>query len=115
MLEPEWSNSSDALALVVQPEVIADGASGLPHPEPDPEAVLGADFCMDHPPSSDEVSDWVLDRISEVSKFLGVSFEGHEDQALRLFSAIEVSWSGGGVGREEVQVVGKTDKGAREL
>ncbi|KAI8019334.1 Developmentally-regulated G-protein 2 [Camellia lanceoleosa] len=110
ILEPEWSNSGDALALVVRLEVIADVAFGLPYPEPDSEAALGADFCMDHPLSSNEVSDWVLDRISKVSKFLGVSFEGHEDEALRLFSVIEASWSGEGVGREEVQVVAKLNK-----
>ncbi|CAL5342473.1 unnamed protein product [Camellia sinensis] len=98
LLELRWANSGDELALVVWPKVIVDGASGLPYPEPDPKSELGADFCMDQLPSLDEVSDWVLDHISEVSKFLGVSFEGHEDEALKLFSAIEASWTGGGVG-----------------
>ncbi|THG20352.1 hypothetical protein TEA_026650 [Camellia sinensis var. sinensis] len=65
LLELRWANSGDELALVVWPEVIVDGASGLPYPEPDPKLELGADFCMDHLPSLDEVSDWVLDHISK--------------------------------------------------
>lgn len=105
----------DELALVVRPEVIANRASGMSYPEPEPESELGVDFCIDHPPSSDEVSDWVLDRISEVSKFLGVSFEGHKDEALKLFSAIEASWTGGGMGGQAMQFAGQKDRGGREL
>ena len=40
----------------------------------------------------EEVSEKVLGQISEVSKMLGVTFEGHEIEAMRLFSAIEDSW-----------------------
>ena len=31
-------------------------------------------------------------QISEVSRLLGVTFEGHELEAKRLFSAIEATW-----------------------
>lgn len=40
------------------------------------------------PPLSD-VSRWVLNQIKEVSKFLGMSFEGVEQQAIDLFMALE--------------------------
>ena len=41
--------------------------------------------------SPDEVSKWVWRQIGAVSKLLGVTFEGHEREAMRLFSAIENS------------------------
>ncbi|KAI7998441.1 hypothetical protein LOK49_LG10G01955 [Camellia lanceoleosa] len=41
--------------------------------------------------SEEVVSKWVLSRISEVSRLLDVSFEGHETEALRLFIAVETS------------------------
>ncbi|GMQ02899.1 hypothetical protein CsSME_00048925 [Camellia sinensis var. sinensis] len=46
-------------------------------------------------PSIDAVSEWVLRRISEVNRSLGVSFEGHETEALRLFIVVETSWRQG--------------------
>ena len=42
--------------------------------------------------SIEEVSEWVLCQINEVSRLLGVTFEGHEKEAMRLFSAIEDTW-----------------------
>lgn len=46
---------------------------------------------------------------------LGVSFVGHEAEAMRLFSAIEASWRGSDPGGKQLQVVGHQGKGAREL
>ncbi|KAI8002726.1 hypothetical protein LOK49_LG08G02836 [Camellia lanceoleosa] len=46
-------------------------------------------------PSAEAVSQWVLDRISEVSRCLGLSFEGHEAEAMSLFAAVEASWTQG--------------------
>ncbi|KAI7982618.1 Protein STRUBBELIG-RECEPTOR FAMILY 7 [Camellia lanceoleosa] len=46
-------------------------------------------------PSALAVSQWVLDRITEVSRCLGLSLEGHEDEAMRLFAAVEASWREG--------------------
>ena len=40
----------------------------------------------------EEVSEWVMSQIDEVSRLLGVTFEGHEQEAMRLFSAIEDTW-----------------------
>ena len=45
-------------------------------------------------PSADEVSEQVLRQICEVSKVLGVTFAGHEMEAMRLFTAIELSRRG---------------------
>lgn len=36
-----------------------------------------------------EVSDWALEIMEEVSCYLGVSFEGVDEQAMDLFSALE--------------------------
>ena len=36
-----------------------------------------------------EVSAWVLQRIDEVSKLVGISFDGFEHEAKQLFTAIE--------------------------
>ncbi|GMP34337.1 hypothetical protein CsSME_00007246 [Camellia sinensis var. sinensis] len=46
----------------------------------------------DKVPLAEEVSDWVLEQINDVNWLLGLSFEGHEDEALRLFSVVEASW-----------------------
>lgn len=51
-------------------------------------------FEGDEPPCPGEVSDWVLSQIQEVSQLLGVSFERHKDEAIKLFSAIKASWRG---------------------
>ncbi|KAI7985573.1 Boron transporter 4 [Camellia lanceoleosa] len=53
----------------------------------DSEGFSGEDI-----PSAEAMSQWVLDRISEVSRCLGLSFEGHEEEAMRLFGAVEASW-----------------------
>ncbi|KAG5531626.1 hypothetical protein RHGRI_026295 [Rhododendron griersonianum] len=39
--------------------------------------------------SQEDVSKWVLKRISGFGKFLGVSFDGFEDRTMQLFSDIE--------------------------
>ncbi|GMP85128.1 hypothetical protein CsSME_00038410 [Camellia sinensis var. sinensis] len=65
-------------------------------------------------PSNSAVSEWVLERISEVSCLLGVSFEGHEAEAMRLFSAIEASRRPGSSGSGKTSSVAGR-KGAREL
>ncbi|KAI8021923.1 hypothetical protein LOK49_LG03G02009 [Camellia lanceoleosa] len=48
----------------------------------------------------------VLSQIQEVSCLLGVSFVGHEDEAMKLFSAIEASWRGSAHLGKQLQVVG---------
>ena len=40
----------------------------------------------------EEVSDKVLGQINDVSRLLGVTFEGYEQEAMTLFSAIEATW-----------------------
>lgn len=61
-----------------------------------------------------EVSKWVLKRINGFSKFLGVSFDGFEDQAMHLFSEIEEKWRKG-VGTEAKKSGNKSSRGVREL
>ena len=43
-------------------------------------------------PSPMEVLEWVLHQMEEVSKTVGISFEGFENEALELFAAIEKKW-----------------------
>ena len=45
-------------------------------------------------PASKKVSEQVLQQICEVSKVLGVTFEGHEMEAMHLFTTIELSRRG---------------------
>lgn len=59
-----------------------------------------------------EVSNWVLKRINGFSKFLGVSFDGFEDQAMQLFSEIEEKWRIG-VGTEAKKSGNKSSRGVR--
>lgn len=110
--EDRWANLVDELALVVRPEVACDGEQVM-------DAAVEDDnqpkFSGDEYPSTEEVSNWVLSRIHEVSQFLGVSFEGHEDKALKLFTAIEESWKEGAPVRQEVNPVMQTGRSAREL
>ncbi|THG16912.1 hypothetical protein TEA_015717 [Camellia sinensis var. sinensis] len=65
--------------------------------------------------ATEEVSDWVLQRISEVSRVLELSFEGHEEEALRLFLAVEASWRQGSSSQEMVTPVRNVGKGQGEL
>ncbi|KAI8550558.1 hypothetical protein RHMOL_Rhmol06G0116600 [Rhododendron molle] len=44
---------------------------------------------------SQEVSKWVLKRITRFSKFLGVTFDGFEERTMQLFSDIEEKWRKG--------------------
>ena len=60
-----------------------------------------------------EVSKWVLHRIGEVSKIVGISFEGFECEAMTLFAAIEKKWRGKMVGNKNE--VSKQKKVMREL
>lgn len=48
-------------------------------------------FEGDKPPGPGEISAWVLSQIKEVSSLIGVSFVRLEEEAMRLFSAIEAS------------------------
>ncbi|KAI7984016.1 hypothetical protein LOK49_LG15G02449 [Camellia lanceoleosa] len=57
-------------------------------------------------PSPEAVSEWVLSRIADVSRLLGVSFEGHEAEALRLFTAVEHSWRQGASPSKDMSAVG---------
>ncbi|KAI8009722.1 hypothetical protein LOK49_LG06G02227 [Camellia lanceoleosa] len=84
-----WSNLVDGLALAVRPEVVEvevvldTVASADDDPEDDdPKENF---YSGDGLPQPEEVSDWVLSRINEVSQLLGVLFEGHEAEALQLF------------------------------
>ena len=43
--------------------------------------------CKSHEPSK-----WVMKRIKGFNRFLGVSFNGYKEEALRLFTAIEGRW-----------------------
>lgn len=64
--------------------------------------------------SQEDVSKWVLKRISGFSKFLGVSFDGFEDRTMQLFSDIEKKWRTGAV-KETKKGGSKTSTGSREL
>ncbi|KAI7981849.1 hypothetical protein LOK49_Contig11G00022 [Camellia lanceoleosa] len=97
-----WVASVDELALVVCLEVAGHGEQALPAAV---EAVDLLEFLREESPSTEEVSNWVLSRIHEVSQFLGVSFEGHEDEAMNLFIAIEESWKEGVPVRQDVNPV----------
>ncbi|KAG5540961.1 hypothetical protein RHGRI_020999 [Rhododendron griersonianum] len=61
-----------------------------------------------------EVSKWVLKRINGFSKFLGVSLDGFEDRAMKLFADIEEKWRNE-VGQNVNRGGSKASKGAREL
>ncbi|KAG5528718.1 hypothetical protein RHGRI_029397 [Rhododendron griersonianum] len=64
--------------------------------------------------SQEEVSNWVLKRISGFSKFLGVSYDGFEDRTMRLFLDIEEKWRKGAV-KVTKKGGSKVNSGAREL
>ncbi|KAI8011637.1 hypothetical protein LOK49_LG06G03126 [Camellia lanceoleosa] len=64
-------------------------------------------------PSVSEVLNWVLRRISEVSQLLGISFEGHEAEAMRLFSAVDMSWRNGVSSTEVVRSGAPRQKGEK--
>ncbi|KAH7863089.1 hypothetical protein Vadar_013200 [Vaccinium darrowii] len=62
----------------------------------------------------EEVSKWVLKRVSGFGKFLGVSFDGYEDRTMKLFADIEEKWRKGTA--SDIKRGGnKTNKGEREL
>ncbi|THG11432.1 hypothetical protein TEA_009244 [Camellia sinensis var. sinensis] len=66
-------------------------------------------------PSASKVSDWVLERIGKVSQLLGISFDGHEGEAMSLFSAIEMSWRSRVSSTDVVRSGAYRQKGEREL
>ncbi|GMP83789.1 hypothetical protein CsSME_00037580 [Camellia sinensis var. sinensis] len=107
----EWVHSGDDMAIMVLPLATDDGDHGLPHQDPECDIDIEGEFHADQLPSSDEVSNWVLARITEVSKFMGISFARHEVEALKLFSLIETSWRRGGTDGQVVKVAGQKDKG----
>lgn len=110
--EDRWANLVNELALVVHPEVACDGEQVMDAAAEDDNQPK---FSRDEYLSTEEVSNWVLSRIHKVNQFLGVSFEGHEDKALKLFTAIEESWKEGAPVRQEVNPVKQTGRSAREL
>ncbi|KAI7978850.1 hypothetical protein LOK49_Contig712G00001, partial [Camellia lanceoleosa] len=84
--------NGEGLALVLQPLATEGGGS---------EDLLGQHQSMfqtsggldgTEVPSSEAVSEWVLERIGEVNRCLGLLFEGHEKEAMSLYAAVEVSW-----------------------
>ena len=64
-----------------------------------------------------EVSEWVLQRISEVSRLVGVSFDGFEAEARQLFTAIEQKWHTKIIGEKvkEKRVEKKVERELRKL
>ena len=87
-----WQNSGDLRlrdvgygGAVISPLAVVAPESSREYNE-DEEGGLGLE--------PEEVSKKVLSQISEVSRILGVTFEGFEQVAMRLFSAIEVTWKG---------------------
>ncbi|KAI8534897.1 hypothetical protein RHMOL_Rhmol10G0132300 [Rhododendron molle] len=64
--------------------------------------------------SQDEVSKWVLKRISGFSKLLGVSYDGFEDRNMCSFLDIEERWKKGVV-KETKKGGNKANSGAREF
>ncbi|GMP33726.1 hypothetical protein CsSME_00006919 [Camellia sinensis var. sinensis] len=83
--EGRWADVADELALVVGPEVPCSGEVGVDVREEDDVSVTETEFQGEGCPSPVEVLHWVLSCINEVSQFLGVSFEGHEEEALEFF------------------------------
>lgn len=79
------------------------------------ESETEVDFQGNDPPKTEKVLAWVLSRINGVSQYLGVSFEGHEVKALKLFSIIEESWRGGVPLGKEMRTKGQKQKNSREL
>ncbi|THG22553.1 hypothetical protein TEA_028633 [Camellia sinensis var. sinensis] len=71
-----WGFSGDDMSIGVRPFVTDDAVLGLPNSDPVLDIDIKDAFLVDLPPSSDEVSDWVLTCIADVSKFWGVLFAG---------------------------------------
>ncbi|KAI7987782.1 Protein BLISTER [Camellia lanceoleosa] len=86
---------ADGLALVLQPLAMEDGGSDDLREQHQNLIQNSGGLDGLAIPSSEAVSNWVLERIGEVSRCLGVSFVGHEEEALRLFAAVEASWRQG--------------------
>lgn len=42
--------------------------------------------------SDEEISEWVKTKVKGLSRFLGTSYGGHEEQVVSLFSSIEKNW-----------------------
>ncbi|GMP55259.1 hypothetical protein CsSME_00020125 [Camellia sinensis var. sinensis] len=101
--------------MVIQPlgvEVVAPGVF------PDLNLKVshsGVELGRDGIPSPEEVSKWVLERISEVSRVLGLSFERHEEKVLRLFSAVKESWRKGTPSKAGVKPLDTGRRRNREL
>ncbi|CAL5423730.1 unnamed protein product [Camellia sinensis] len=93
--ETRWANMADKLAMVIWLTEEGTETDMLIAAEEGRESEVEKVFLGDDPPYAEEVSAWVLDQINEVRQLLGVSFEGHEDEAMKLFSVIEESWRGG--------------------
>ena len=63
-----------------------------------------------------EQSEWVQQHMTAFSKLMGLAIEGFEDEAMRLFKAIERRWrQNGGTGVAEKEPTQKSRKGLREL
>lgn len=86
-----WANKADEMAMVVQPEAVSVETNMVDKVDADEEPAIDVDFQGTDPLQPEEVLAWVLSRINEVGQYLGVSFEGHEVEALKLFSTIEES------------------------
>ncbi|CAL5341337.1 unnamed protein product [Camellia sinensis] len=118
--EHRWSSMLDELAMVVRPEAGSDEVAvennvneviGSDEVELE-SGIVGSDVDILTP---EEVSAWVLSRINEVSQLQGVSFEGHEEEALRLFSALEESWRGEVPLQQGMDSCSHNDRNAGEL
>ncbi|CAL5419966.1 unnamed protein product [Camellia sinensis] len=81
--ETLWANMADELAMVIWLTEEGTETDMLIAAEEGRESEVEKVFLGDDPPYAEEVSAWVLDQINEVSQLLGVSFEGHEDEAMK--------------------------------
>ncbi|GMP71231.1 hypothetical protein CsSME_00029725 [Camellia sinensis var. sinensis] len=80
--------------MVVRPVGVNVRHSGSPYTAHTSEDELEVEFQQDQLPTTNE---------------------GHEGDALKLFSAIEASWKQSNLGDSNLQMVGQKDKRAREL
>lgn len=105
----------DELALVLQSLAVdrgnQEGLMGPTQVQFEDSNVFGRNGI----PAAEDVSDWVLKRITEVSQLLGLSFKGYKEEALRLFSAIEASWRKGSPSNPVGTVAETNRRGKREL
>lgn len=62
-----------------------------------------------------ETTDWVKSQVRGLSKFLGMSYGGYEDQVISLFSGIDKKWKANGVVSPRRRVVSPEERRRREL